>query len=140
MKNMATEILHTTKHTLKYAFEKSRLKCTSNTIKKTLHCYKQSKNLNSLTCRRFSRFWNPAIFCLLPYLPVVRPTRARCKGPVFSHKKGDCCINTNPLYWRTFIHSAIACPLVIHSIDWSCLKQRCQNLTYHKHSMEGINM
>ena len=57
-------ILHTTKHTLKYAlFEKSILK-TLLTLLITLHCCKQSKNLISSICRGFSRFWNPAIIHL----------------------------------------------------------------------------
>ena len=29
---------------------------------------------------------------------AVRPTRARRLGPVSSHKKGNCYLNTNPLY------------------------------------------
>ena len=41
----------------------------------------------------------------------------RRMGPVISHNKGGCCLNMNPLYRRTFILSAIACPLVIHSIN-----------------------
>ena len=71
----------------------------------------------------------------------TRPTSARCRRPVSSHKIGDCCLNTNPLYRRTFTLSAIACPLVILlSTDLLAKRQRCQNLTYHKHSMEGVNM
>ena len=122
MKNNGDRILRATKHTLKSAlFEKSRLKYTLLTLLIALRYYKQSKNPNSLTCRGFSKFRNPAVFrlpaCLPASLPAVRPTSARCRGPVFSHKIGDCCLNTNPLFRRTFTLSAIACPLVIHSID-----------------------
>ena len=60
------------------------------TLLTSLHCYKQSKNPNSLTSRGFFKFFcNPAVFCLPAYLPSVRPTSARRKDPVFSHKKGD---------------------------------------------------
>ena len=106
----------------------------------TLHCrYKQSKYPNSLTCRRFSRFLNSAIRRISS--ASLRPTSTRCKGPVFTHKICRYCLKMNPVHWRTFILCAIACPSVIHGIDWSsCLKQRCQNLTCHKHSLEGGNM
>ena len=138
MKSNGDRILCTTKHTLNVLCLRKADWSALLTLLIALRYYKQSKNLNNLTCRGFSKFWNPAVFCLPACLPAVRPTSTRCRGPVFSHKIGDCCLNKNPLYWRTFTLNAIACPLVIHSIDWSsCLKQRCQNLTYHKHSIEG---
>ena len=47
------QILYITKYTLKYAlFEKSRLKCTSNTIN-NIAMLSTSKNPNSSTSRRF---------------------------------------------------------------------------------------
>ena len=112
------------------------------TVLITSHCYKQIKNPNSLTSRRFQDFKiQPYFVCQSICLPAVRSTSARHRGPVSSHKIGDCCLNTKPLYQRTLIYSVIACLLVIHYIHWSsCLEQKYQNLTYHKHSMEGVNM
>ena len=56
-------------------------------------------------------------------------------SPVFSHGKGNCCVNTNLLCQRIFFHYSIACCLIVHSINWSCLKQKCQYfnipLTFH---------
>ena len=49
-----------------------------------------------------------------------------CMSSVFSHGKGNCCVNTNLLCQRTFFHYSIACSLIIHSINWSSLKQACQ--------------
>ena len=74
MKNNGDRILRATKQTLKSAlFEKSRLKYTSNTIN-SIGYYKQSKNPNSLTCRGFSKFRNPAVFCLPACQPACRKT------------------------------------------------------------------
>ena len=73
--------------------------------------------------------------------PAIRPTTPRHMGSVFSHKKGDRCLNLILLYRRAFVLSAMAYPLVFHSIDLSpCFNYRCQNLTYHKHSMKGVNV
>ena len=40
-------------------------------------------------------------FKIHPFLfacqPAVRPISAKCMGPVYSYKKGDCYLNMNPL-------------------------------------------
>ena len=68
---------------------------------------------------------------LLANLPASLPWDPLVLGvwvQVFSHKKGECRLNTNLLFQQTFILNVIACLLVIHSISWSsCLKQGCQN-------------
>ena len=57
------------------------------------------------------------VFHLPACLPAIRPTSAIRMDTPFSHMKGDRCLSTNLLYQRTLILSAIACPLVIHSIN-----------------------
>ena len=62
-------ILHTTKHPLNTLCLRKADWNALLILLITLHCYKQSKNSNSLTCRGFSRFRIPAVFCLPAYLP-----------------------------------------------------------------------
>ena len=94
--------------------------------------YLQNLSFNAtITAYAVTLFFSYRAYLYFIYQPACQlaltPTNTRCMGPVFSHKKGDCCLNTNLLYQRMFILRAIACPLVIHSIHLSFyLKQRCQ--------------
>ena len=53
-------------------------------------------------------------------LPAARPTSTRCMDPVSLHNKGDHCLDTNLLYWSTFILCTITCP---HLFYWLILLQ-----------------
>ena len=74
------------KTSVKVSYTKSQLKCIGNSII-ALILNKQSKNLNSLTCREFLNF--EMHMCFISQ-SAIRPTSTRHMGPIFSHNKGNC--------------------------------------------------
>ena len=107
------------------------LKCTSYIIN-NMTLILTSQNPNNLTCREFlktSKFTCITSVCQL----AIRLTSARHMGPIFCHKKGNHCLYMNLLHPQC--HG-----LFFGCWFCSCLKQRCQNLTHHKHSTKGVNM
>ena len=49
--------------------------------------------------------------------PYVRPTSTSHIHVIFTHNTGNCHLNTNRLFRLAFLCSAIACPLIICSVD-----------------------